>query len=352
KLGGHLNAFTSSDFTAFVIDTTANALETVFDIEADRMENFNLKNIDIFEKEKMAVFEERLMVVENQPDGAESEYIRMALSPQHPYGREVIGLQQNILNYSVDAVMAHYNKWYAPNNAVLIVVGDVDAPAVFKMAEAYFGNIKSRDVPPRVRVKNASSEIQHKMTYYSKNVASNKVDLMYNAPHHTTHSMKEIYALKILLEVLFGGVVYDFCHRFLQKNELVAGFCVNADTPFDSAPIVVSASLRSGITCEKFLKEYFKRIHDLAKNGVKEEDFKRAKQAFLTTAIYKVRDGHSNVRMQIVECLAEGRSLEQLEDAIETITAVTIADVNNILRQFIDKKPFAIVKTIVSGESA
>ncbi|MDR0631045.1 MAG: insulinase family protein [Holosporales bacterium] len=352
KLGGTLNACTSSDCTAYITDVPATALEVIFRIEANRMGNFNLRKTKIFGSEKKAVHEERLMVIENQPDGVALEYIRMAISPQHPYGREVIGFPHNIMNYSADAVMEHYRKWYAPNNAVLIVVGDVNAADVFKKAEAHFGNIKSRDVPKRVRVANASSDIHQKLTFYSSNVASNKVDLVYNAPHHSTHSMKEIRAMKILLEVLFGGVVYEFCHRFLQKNELVADFCVCHYTTLDPAPFYVCVSLRDGVTCEKFLKEYFKRIKELAKRGVSEEDFRRAKQSYLTSATYQARDGHSRIRMRIVECLGAGGTLDQIENAIVDIESVTIEDVNNMLRQFINKKPFAIIKTVVKPSEA
>jgi zinc protease len=346
NLGGSINAFTSQDLTMYTIDCPAKALPTVCCLEADRMGNFQLVKKELFNKEQMAVFEERLMCVENCPDGTAWEYIRSSLSPQHPYGREIIGLQSNIRRYSVDAVMSHYRKWYKPNNATLIVIGDANAEAVFAMAEQYFGWIKSGDVPERKRTPNAlDKNVHHEITYYSDKLAASKVEIQYNVPHHSTHTLKEVYALNILLELLFGGSVYKFCRHFVDKKQMVSNISACADQMLNPCPLSIRVSLMPGIIPEKFAKEFSTRLLELVRRGVDPKEFARAKKSYLIDAKYKVRDGHSHMRF-LLASLAMGQTIEQLEDSAEMIESITVDDVNAVLKSVFTCRPLALVTSL------
>jgi zinc protease len=329
----------------YVTDCPANALHIVLDLESDRMANFNLKNKDIFEKEKMAVFEERLMAVENPPLGIAEEYIMGALSPQHPYGREVIGLRHNILGYSCEAIMDHYKKWYKPNNAALIVIGDVNANEVFAQAEQYFGKIKSGEVPKRERVKNAlTKDISHEITYYSDKVSSNKVALLYNnVPHHSTHSEKDIHAISIGLDALFAGVVFQFSRYFIDKKALASNLSCLFHESLDPRPLSISAALMPDVSIEKFMKEFFSKIKQVVEHGISEEEFNRAKQNRIKECVYDARDGHQKMRFVFAN-LALGHKLDDIEATVEYINSVTHDDVNRMLKSVFAEQPFATVK--------
>jgi zinc protease len=342
-LGGRTNAMTSDDFTMYVVDCPASALGTVLKIEADRMANFNLPDDVIFLRERSAVFEERLMHVENHPLGIPSEYFSRCLSPFHPYGQDIGGQRHHILAYTREAVMRHYHTWYKPNNAVIIVVGDVVAENVFKAVEAAFGGVKSGDVPARERVKNPlTDDFYQTIKYYSDKVESDKVSFGYRAPYHKD-SVRKCRALSIGLKALFGGVVYDFTKTFIDKLGLVAELDCEFDwNCVDPKLLMISASLMPGKKAKKFRKKFLEQIGNVAKNGISEEEFERARREILVSTVYSANDGHQKIRMAFVP-MATGFSLDDIENARETLEAISLAEVNAALAEVFGKKPVAVV---------
>jgi zinc protease len=346
NVGGGVNACTSSDFTLYTTDCPSSALHLVLDIEADRMRDFNLEDEDIFNKEKMAVTEERLMRVENSPLGLASEYIDASLSPQHPYGKEIIGSMKNIDAYSMNAVNEHYRKWYAPNNACIVIIGDVDHQAVFHLADQYFGNIPAGQAPKREREKNSiDSDIVHKITYQSDKVTTAKVDLLYNAPHHTTFSQKELFALDIGLCALFNGVAYDFYRYLADKKSLISGINYSCGPSLNPAPLRISVELMPDVPSKRFLKTFFDGMQKVITKGLSSREFNRAKRSCLTSATYATCDSHRKIRMVFVQ-LAMGYTIEQIESTIDDINSVTIDDVNKMLNTVFGQKPIGIAKVL------
>ncbi|MDR1597632.1 MAG: insulinase family protein [Holosporales bacterium] len=349
NVGGSINACTSSDFTMYVTDCPTNALPLVFTVESDRMGSFNLKNVELFNQEQKAVYEERLMAVENPPLGIANEYIAHSLSPQHPYGREVIGSRRNILGYSVDAVMNHYKTWYAPNNATIIVVGAVNAEDVFALAEKHFGSLASRPVPERVRDKNSlEKDITHEIVHYSDKIASNKVCLYYPSLHRTTHSTREIAAIEIALETLFGSETSRFCWHFIDKKNMASELCVSFPQELDPMPMSITVSLMPGVSIESFLKAFSKEISNVVKNGISQEEFDRSKSVMIKNISVWNSDGHKSIRNTFIN-LAKGFSIEEIERRAEYLKEVTLSDVNSVLNSVFKDDPFAVVKVIPKG---
>jgi zinc protease len=343
NVGGEINACTSEDFTMYITDCPNSALPLIFDIESDRMGNFSLKNKEIFEKEQMAVFEERLMSVENQPLGVAFEYIYAALSPQHPYGKEIIGTRKNIKSYSMQVINEHYKKWYKPNNAHLIVIGDVDGQSVFNLAEQYFGQIPAGEVPKREREKNAlENDISHKITYYSDKVATSKVRMLFSGLHHTNCTAKEFFALNIGLAALFDGVAFEFYRYFSDTKSLVSSMNCYYQTSLDPKPICISVDLMPGVQSKPFLKKFFERLRRAIANGLDVSEFNRAKQGYLTSATYATCDSHSKIRLVFAK-LAMGWTVNQIESTLDDIDSVTIEDVNKQLRTVFEKSPIGLV---------
>lgn len=343
NLGGSINACTSEDFTLYVTDAPSSALSTIFDVEADRMGNFHLTNNEIFLKEKMAVFEERLMCVENPPLGLAEEYIQNALSPQHPYGKEIIGSRGNIENYTLNAVNEHYRRWYKPNNAILIVIGDAEASEVFELAEQYFGSIPKGAIPERKRPMNALKDnVHHTVTYYNDKVATPKIDFLYNVPHHSVEGIAAEVALKIGLEALFGGTVFAFQRYFEDEKALVSSMEVDIEDTFDPFPVTLSVQLMPGVTVEKFQKIFKKKLKTLLEKGLPKEEFERAKRGFSIDALYRSQNGQQKMRI-LLSKLAMGYTLEQIEALPQSLDETSYEQVMGVLRTVFSVEPFGTV---------
>ncbi|MDR0625318.1 MAG: insulinase family protein [Holosporales bacterium] len=332
-LGGETNAMTSEDFTMYVVDCPASAIEIVMDVEADRMEHFNLTNDKVFLREQNAVFEERLMHIENRPLGTTLEFIRACLSPYHPYGKDIGGRRSHILSYSREAIMQHYRTWYKPNNATVVVVGAVNAEEVFKLVEAKFGSIKPGKVPPRDRLKNQLTDGFHQaIEFCSDEVESVKVRLNYTAPHHRDN-LRKCYALNLVITALFGGVMFSFCRYFIDKLGMVADFGCNFDWDLDPRPLSVSVSLMPEKKAADFLKKFNVKLKAVVSSGISMVEFGRAKKMEL--AKYKANDSHRGIRMWLAGCLANLSSFDEIdqEKVIATIESISLDEANIVLRE-------------------
>ena len=149
--GGNENAFTGSDYTGYYQTIARDRLELVMEMEADRMTNLVLDDAAVL-PERDVVLEERSQRVDNDPGSRLAEQLNAAQYLNHPYRLPVIGWRHEMESYTREDALDFYRTWYAPNNAVLIVAGDIDAEELRPLAERYYGAIPRRDVPERVRV--------------------------------------------------------------------------------------------------------------------------------------------------------------------------------------------------------
>ena len=150
--GGNENAFTGPDYTGYFQTIARDRLELVMQMEADRMTNLKLGEQEVV-NERSVVLEERSQRVDNDPGARLSEQLNATQYYHHPYRIPVIGWRHEIESYTREDALAFYDAWYAPNNAVLIVAGDIDAAELRPLAEKYYGAIPARPVPPRIRVR-------------------------------------------------------------------------------------------------------------------------------------------------------------------------------------------------------
>jgi zinc protease len=342
RLGGHLNAYTSFDYTMYVTDVPTEARTKVFDIEADRMKNFCLKQKDIFENEKKAVFEERLMSVENVPLGLIEEYVRLLISPQHPYGKEVVGSRKNIQAYTAEAVMAHYKTWYKPGNAAVIVVGDVHAKDVFLEVKKAFGTIADAPVPPRSRLPNNDKGISQEITVKTDKVEAPRVFFIYNAPHLATDGFLKIVAFRLGLRSLLGNRQKSFHKEIVKKKKLASTLGYELYSALDPYPLRVKATLVKGITSSQYLKFWNQKLAQILKNGIDEKDFQRAKKQLEHERISQKEDNPRDRRDDFCQ-LAMGFSVEQIEGLLQTAQSIKKETVDEVLREFLSQPPQKII---------
>ncbi|MCW8963798.1 MAG: insulinase family protein, partial [Gammaproteobacteria bacterium] len=281
-IGGSENAFTSKDYTAYFQRLEKSRLETSFKLEADRMRNA-LFPADEFIKERDVVAEERRLRTEDQPQSKAYEQFLASAFVSSPYHHSVIGWMSDIQNYDVEDARAWYRKWYAPNNATLVVVGDVQPEEVLALAKKYYGPIKPEKIaPPKPRVEipqTGERRIKLKIP-----ATIDYVMMGYKVPSlNTTQDDWKIYALEVLGWILDGGDSSRMSKDLLRDQQLVTATSVSYDlhsrlqTLFTMSAVPAKGKKIEDV--ESALRNQIKRLHD---KPVTAEELQRVKTQILT----------------------------------------------------------------------
>ena len=325
--GGQDNAFTSYDYTAYFQRVAKDRLELVMKLEADRMTNLVLTDAEVF-PERDVVLEERRSRTDNNPGAQLYEHSRAALYMNHPYRLPVIGWKSEIEKLTTEAATAFYRRYYAPNNAILIIAGDVTADEIRPLAEEYYGPIPHRPVPPRVRVAEPKQLAARRVVLKSARVRLPSWSRTYIAPSYSTASGAEAYALQVLAEIL-GSNASSRLYRSLVIDQGVATTAsawYSADG-LDSGEFGISGSPRSGIGIDVVETAFLAQIKRLLSVGVNEDEVTRAKLSLKADAIY-VRDSLRAGPNIVGRALTSGRTIKDVENWPERIGAVSSADVD------------------------
>ncbi|RLA16340.1 MAG: insulinase family protein, partial [Gammaproteobacteria bacterium] len=217
--GGRENAFTGRDYTAYFQTMEKSRLEVSFELEADRMRNLHL-DPDELKKELEVVTEERRMRTDDKPRSKMQEFFMAMAFANSPYKNPVIGWPSDIANYQVDDLQAWYQRWYAPNNATLVVVGDIKPDEVFLLAEKYFAEIKPSElkaVKPQAEIqqqgiRKTTIKLPAKLPYI---LMGYKVPVLNSAENET-----DVYALEVLTGILDGGASARLASRLVRGKQI------------------------------------------------------------------------------------------------------------------------------------
>ncbi len=329
--GGRENAFTSQDYTAYYQTVAVDRLELVMRLEADRMVNLDLTPEKAL-PERDVILEERRQRIENNPAALLGERVRSALFMNHPYRKPIIGWPQEIAKLTLDDALDFYRRYYAPNNAILVVGGDITAEELKPLAEKYYGVIPAREVPARVRPQEPPHFAPARVTLTSDRVRSPSWMRSYLAPSYRTARNGEAYALQVLEEIL-GGSATSRLYRSLvveQKIAVSAGAGYGADD-FDSSTFEIYARPRPGGDVAEVEAAVEREIAALLEDGVSEEEVARAKKRLVTAAVY-ARDSLQSGARIFGRALASGRTVEDVESWPERIDEVTADQVNAAAR--------------------
>ena len=321
EYGGDTNAATSFDYTIYETSIAVEHLELILKLEADRMENLAFTEQEVI-AERDVVMEERRMRLDNHPFGQAYETLLRALRWYHPYGVPPIGHPYHIQNYTYQATRDHYQNWYVPNNAVLIIAGKTTLAEVLPLVERYFGHLKPRPVPTRQRV--AEPPRQGITQHIEQKNPRNSLILLnwfYEAPNHQSKDKQHYYGLIVLAQLLGGNTTTDFYKTLVEDKKLALSVSSSYEwDSYDPRPFSLSATLSPGMDVGAFknaLKEYLKQL--LVK--ISSEEIKKAKRDLLAQLAF-MQDGNMN-SLHLFGNLAIGLSLEQIENWGESIQAVT-----------------------------
>ena len=335
--GGNDNAFTSWDYTGYFQNIARDRLEMVMKMEADRMQNLQLTD-DVVLPERDVIIEERRSRIDNNPGALLGEQMRAALYMEHPYGRSIIGWLNEMETLGTDDALAFYHKWYAPNNAILVVAGDITMDQLKPLAEKYYGAIPAGDVATRHRVKEPTQHAPRKVTLTDPRVGQASMSRYYLAPSYNSDNADQAAPLEVLSEILGSGTT----SRFFRSLVVDQSIATSAGTFYDPVAVDLAsfglyAVPRDGVELADLEKAVDAEIAKVVENGVTEEELARAKQKLLDSAVF-ARDSLSATARTLGEALAVGLTVDQVESWPDRINAVTIEQVNSAAKSVFDDK--------------
>ncbi|MDB5491507.1 MAG: insulinase family protein [Micavibrio sp.] len=321
-MGGNDNAFTTDDFTAYFQTIAVDKLESAMTMEADRMRGILLPE-DQFESERQVVLEERRMRTENDPRSYFMDQLRYALYPGHPYSIPIIGWKPEIEKLTLADARAWHEKWYAPNNAILVVTGDLTLQQLKPMVEKTYGRIPSRPVTRTELPAVAEFPGENRLTLRDPRIREPQFIRMYRVPGFTQNK-QEALALDVLEEIMSGNSSTRLYQSLVvtQKVATAAGFSYD-DTSRGTTIFSGYVSPAEGKTLEDAEDAYDAEIKKLIEGGVTVTELSEAKTR-IRDSIGFLHDSLTTPANVIGQALASGIALDDIEywpDEIDTVTA-------------------------------
>lgn len=329
--GGNDNAMTSYDATAYYQMIAKDRLELVMAMEADRMVNLDLSDEHVY-PERDVILEERRSRVDNEPGALLGEQLMASQFLHHPYRLPVIGWFHEIASYTREDALDFYRRWYAPNNAVLTVSGDVTAAELRPLAERTYGRIEPRAVPPRLRAIEPPQHAERRVILHHERVRQPNLLRSYLAPSFHTEGKEHAPALELLAEILGGGGTSRLFRSLIVEQGLAAGAgSAYRGSMLDWSTFRIFASPRPGTAIEALETALDKEIDRILESGVTEDELTRTRRRMLAEAVY-ARDGLNIAAQVFGNALATGLSVADIETWPARISAVTTTQIHAAAR--------------------
>jgi zinc protease len=339
KVGGNENAFTSSDYTAYFQRIPREKLPLMMEFEADRMTGLIL-NDEVVLPERDVVLEEYNMRVANNPEARLNEQIMAALYLNNPYHRPVIGWHHEIEQLNREDALAFYHRFYAPNNAILVIAGDTDVNEVRPLVEKNFGSIPAQpDIPAkRIRPQEPEQVAPRMVTLADPHVEQPALRRSYLVPSATTAQAGESPALDVLAQ-LMGGGSNSYLYRALVVDHplAVAASAAYQGMALDPSQFSISAAPQPGVEFSQLEQAIDNVISDIEKNPIRAEDLERVKTQLIAAAIYS-QDSQVAMARWYGEALTTGSSIEDIRSWPDRIRAVTAEQVRAVAQKWLNKK--------------
>jgi zinc protease len=338
EIGGQENAFTGSDYTGFFQRVPRAHLKEMMAFEADRMTGLVLSD-DVVEPELKVVLEEQNMRVANNPGARLSEQMDAALYLNHPYGRPVIGWRHEIEKLDRDDALAFYRRFYTPNNAVVVVAGDVTPDEVKADAEETYGKVADR-APTNLRQRpmEPQQEAPRTVTLADPRVEQPSLSRDYLVPSETTAKPGESEALDVLAHVLGSG---EDC-RLYRTLVVDKGIALNAGayysgTALDYAEFGVYGAPKPGVSLRDVESGIDGVLNDVIDHGISADELDRAKTRLIADAVY-AQDNQATLARWYGAALATGQTVDTVRAWPDRIRAVTADDVQQAARAWLDRR--------------
>ena len=337
-IGGQENAFTSQDYTGYYQRVSRDHLKTLMEFEADRMTGLVLTDAAVTPELKV-VLEEHNQRVANNPRARLSEQLEAALYLNHPYGKPVIGWRHEIEKLNREDALAFYKRFYTPNNAVVVIAGDVVAEEVKAMADATYGNVaKTADIGPRSRPQEPTPIAPRQVTLADPRVQQPSLQRSYLVPSSATAAAGESEALEVLAFILGHGNTSRLYRKLVIERELAvsAGGWYHGGT-LDATTLAVFGSPKPGVTLQQLEQAIDAVIDDMIAKDITADELERAKYRLIADAIY-AQDSQSTMARWYGAALTTGSTVEKVQSWPDRIRSVTIDAVRAAAKTWLDKR--------------
>ncbi len=335
--GGQDNAFTGHDFTAYYQRIAKDRLPLVMELEADRMENLNLSEENVA-TEREVVREERNMRVESDPTAQLREQMSAALFLSHPYGRPVIGWDEEIQQIGRQEAIDFYTHHYAPNNAMLVVAGDVEPMEVLDLARETYGLVPARELAPRAHPAQPPRLSETRIDLAHADARLPMLSRMYRVPSYKSGEPGTAEALDMLTAILGGGATSRLYRDLVVERQLA----VSAGSYYDGS----SASLgefgvyaypRDGVSFEQLEAAMDEVLAEMFNAPPETGEFERARTRLVAAHTYE-QDSQFALAMDYGVSLTVGLTVADVQTWPDRIEQVTPEDVQNVARTYLIKK--------------
>ncbi|MEQ3710536.1 MAG: pitrilysin family protein [Tateyamaria sp.] len=335
--GGRDNAFTSYDYTAYFQRVAADRLELMMRMESDRMRNIRFTEENVA-TERRVIIEERNQRTENNPRALFGEQMNAAQYLNHRYGVPIIGWMHEMESLDKEDALGFYNTYYYPNNAILVVSGDVDPEEVKRLAETYYGAIPANpDLPERVRSAEPPQNAERRIIFRDPRVAQEYVSRSYLAPERDPGDQEAAAALTLLAEVLGGGQTSYMTEKlqFEEQKAVWSGAFYRGtsldDTTFDVVIVPVP-----GLELEEAEEAMDAVLAQFLIDGVDEEQLDRIKYQLRASQIYQ-RDNVDGIARRYGAAMSVGLSVQDIQVWPDVLQAVTPEDIMEAARNVFDR---------------
>ena len=355
--GGNENAFTSTDYTAYFQTWSADNVGLSFELEADRMRNLVLKNEE-FAQEIRVVLEERRMRTDDNPRALLGEAARAVAYQTSPYRQPVIGWAADLENMRIEDLKAWYERWYAPDNAVVVVVGDVDPDAVYALAKQHFGPLEAENLPPPRTRPEVPQKGLKTVTVKSEKARVPQLYMAYKAPvlndaigDDATVEEWEVYALDVLSETLDGGPSARLARKLVREAAVAAEVGVSYSSASRLSTLFsISAAPRGEHTLEDLEEAITAEIELLKTELPSAAELERIKTSVVADYVYQ-RDSMFYQGLIIGSLESVGLDWRLNEQYADRIEAVTREQVRDVARRYLVPERLTIAK-LVPAEGA
>jgi zinc protease len=338
--GGRENAFTGPDYTAYFQQLEKSRLPIAFELEADRMRNLVLDPQE-FAKERKVVMEERRLRTDDQPEARAYERFMATAYTTHSYKNPIIGWMRDLEKLTVDDLAAWYRRWYVPNNATLVVVGDVEPEAVIALAREHFGKIPAGTVDgTTIPAEPPQNEVRRSTLRAPAQVPTLLIG--FHAPAFSARDDWEPYALAVLNGVLDGGDSARFARELVREQRIAASAGVGYG-PTARHPVLftISATPSAGRTAAALEQAILAQIERVQAEPVAAAELDRVKAQVAAGNVY-ARDSVFYQAMQMGMLETVGLDWRLMDRYVERVRAVTAAQVQAVARKYLVKSNMTV----------
>jgi zinc protease len=336
RLGGQDNAFTTQDTTAYFQHVAKDRLGKMMEMEADRMVNLRLDEKQVL-TERDVILEERRSRIDNNPAALLDEQMDAALYLNDPYGVPVIGWYHEMQQLTRQDALTFYKHYYAPNNAILIVSGDVTPDEVRKLAESTYGKIPANpDIKPRHRPSDPPPIAARRVELKDPRAGNYSMQRYYVSPSYVTGKPGEAEALDLLMQIAGSGPTSRVYKKLVVDQKVASSAGGNySGYGLDGGTLSFYAVAADGVPLPKVEAALDGVIADIVKNGVSEAELTRAKNSYLADYVYE-SDNQAKLARRYGWNLAVGRTVADIENWPQAISKVTAGDIKKVAAEYLD----------------